>query len=61
MGIQTIAFLYLFKYPDFHEVSLSSDTNFSKCAVTSLMHIIQYTNFDCSYFNKSVKWININF
>lgn len=43
-------FRHLFKSPDLHKVSLSSDRNVSKCAVTSLMHIIQYTNFDCSYF-----------
>lgn len=60
-GIHRTAFLYLFKYPDFHNVSLSSDRNFPECAVTSLMHIIQYANFDCSYFNKSVKQINIHF
>lgn len=61
LWIQRTAFLYLFKYPDFHNVSLSSDRNFPECAVTSLMLIIQYANFDCSYFNKSVKQINIHF
>lgn len=60
-GIHRTAFLYLFKYPDFHNVSLSSNRNYPECAVTSLMHIIQYANFDCSYFNKSVKQINIHF